>query len=231
MGHVAIASRRSPSLPTDEPRAGRSERPFATRSPHDCDAASQGLLAGFQSIGRAAALLDRDGEIVGVNALARPFADMLVGAGSGRPLGRSRSPHRRVHDIVEAALGEEARGQGGAAVFALPDGKMLIVRAAPLGEPGLFRRAGVLVVFAKLGFDLVPDQAFLRGAFGLTATEAEVALALVGGASASAIARDRAVSLETIRSHLKTIFAKTGTRRQAHLVALILQLRDVAPLG
>ena len=209
-----------------------------TRLPKDCDAASRGLLAGLQSIGRAAALLDRDGEIVGGNALARPYIDMLVGPGLGRSLGRSRSVHQRVRDILDAAQcrdpqGHVAKGQGGAAVFALPDGAMLIVRAAPVGsgEPGLFRRASVLVLFSKLGFDLVPEPHLLRSAFGLTAKEAEVALALVAGASASAIARDRAVSLETIRSHLKMIFAKTGTRRQAHLVAMILQLRDDAPPG
>ena len=84
---------------------------------------------------------------------------------------------------------------------------------------------------SRLGFDLTPDPVVLRAAFGLTATESEVALALVGGASASAIARDRAVALETIRSHLKTIFSKTGTRRQANLVALILQLRDIGSPG
>ena len=209
-----------------------------TRWPEDCDAASDGLLAGLQSIGRAAALLDRDGEIVGANALARPYVDMLVGAGLGRSFGRSRSVHQRVRSILDAAQRRDlqdhaAKGQGGAVAFALPEGAMLIVRAAAVGagEPGLFLRASVLVLFSKLGFDLMPDPHLLRSTFGLTATEAEVALALVGGASASAIARTRAVSLETIRSHLKTIFAKTGTRRQAHLVALILQLRDVAPPG
>ena len=87
------------------------------------------------------------------------------------------------------------------------------------------------MTFASAGPESLPSPAFLRGMFGLTAAEATVALALAAGASAGAIARDRAISLETVRSHLKTIFAKTGTKRQATLVLLILQLRDVVPLG
>ena len=64
----------------------------------------------------------------------------------------------------------------------------------------------------------------LQDTFGLTAAGAAVALSLGSGASAEA----RGVSVETVRSHLKTILTKTGTKRQATLVALIVRMRGLA---
>ncbi|WP_322029442.1 hypothetical protein [Paraburkholderia sp. J76] len=46
--------------------------------------------------------------------------------------------------------------------------------------------------------------------FGLTRAEAEVAVALAGGVTAEDVARKRHVSLETVRSQIRTILRKTG---------------------
>jgi DNA-binding CsgD family transcriptional regulator len=73
-----------------------------------------------------------------------------------------------------------------------------------------------------------PDQKTLRELFGLTRTEATIAAALATGKSPDEIAVAFGIGIGTARSHLKKILAKTGTRRQAQLVALI--LRSVAGL-
>ena len=46
----------------------------------------------------------------------------------------------------------------------------------------------------------------------------------VGHPALTAVARRLRLSHETVRSHVKTIFAKTGTHRQAELVGLVLTL-------
>ena len=57
---------------------------------------------------------------------------------------------------------------------------------------------------------------------GLTFAEARVASRLARGADLATIAQDLRVSRETVRTHLKRIYCKTGARRQAALVALVL---------
>lgn len=57
-------------------------------------------------------------------------------------------------------------------------------------------------------------------AAGLTERERVVALDLAAGLAPAEIAAARGVSVATVRSHLKQIYAKLGVRRQAELVAL-----------
>lgn len=58
--------------------------------------------------------------------------------------------------------------------------------------------------------------------FGLTPTEARVAGALAKGARTLDVAEMLDVSTTTIAFHMRNLFQKTGTNRQADLVALIL---------
>lgn len=62
----------------------------------------------------------------------------------------------------------------------------------------------------------------LCGLFDLTPTEAEVARALTRGRRTEEIARDLSVAQTTVAFHLRNLFDKTGTHRQADLVALLL---------
>ena len=57
--------------------------------------------------------------------------------------------------------------------------------------------------------------------FGLTRQETKIAAALVDGLTTREIADAFGVSIETVRHHLKSIFAKTDTHRQAELVSLL----------
>lgn len=66
--------------------------------------------------------------------------------------------------------------------------------------------------------------ASLQSAFGLTAAEARLANRLRHGESLSDVAEAAGISRETVRQHLKSIFLKTGTNRQAELVLLLSRL-------
>lgn len=70
--------------------------------------------------------------------------------------------------------------------------------------------------------------ALLRRLYGLTAAEARVTFELVAGRDLEAVSETLGVTLETVRTHLKRILAKTGTRRQAELVSVV--LRSLATL-
>jgi DNA-binding CsgD family transcriptional regulator len=60
----------------------------------------------------------------------------------------------------------------------------------------------------------------LAAAFGLTPAEVRVALHLIDGGDVASCARDAKLSPGTVRSQLKSVFAKTGVNRQAELVLL-----------
>ena len=61
----------------------------------------------------------------------------------------------------------------------------------------------------------------LRCHFGLTPAEARLALHLVAGETLRSAEVKLSMTYETARTHLKNIFNKTGTCRQAELVILI----------
>jgi DNA-binding CsgD family transcriptional regulator len=68
------------------------------------------------------------------------------------------------------------------------------------------------------------DPVLLGDAFGLTQREAQVAALIGEGLELTEIARRLRIDAGTARNHLKSIFAKSGTHRQAELVALLWRL-------
>ena len=62
----------------------------------------------------------------------------------------------------------------------------------------------------------------LQRHFGLTQAEARVALHLVAGETLRSAEVKLSITYETARTHLKNIFNKTGTCRQAELLVVIL---------
>lgn len=71
--------------------------------------------------------------------------------------------------------------------------------------------------------DITPDAATLSARFDLTPTEARVAIALTEGLQPAQIAESFSIARTTVAFHMRNIFDKTETGRQAELVALLLR--------
>ena len=72
----------------------------------------------------------------------------------------------------------------------------------------------------------------LQHHFDLTPAEARLALHLVAGETLRSAEAKLCITYETARTHLKNIFSKTGTCRQAELVvAIVTALPDCVRLG
>jgi DNA-binding CsgD family transcriptional regulator len=105
------------------------------------------------------------------------------------------------------------------------------VTVAPvqLEEPFVEREAGARIVLV-----VDPDHRrrapaqWLCEGYGLTPAEARLAVALANGDSLKEIAEATGNRVGTLRTHLKHVFAKTGTRRQAELVRLVLRGSEIA---
>jgi len=98
--------------------------------------------------------------------------------------------------------------------------------ALAAGNPAL--RGLVESMQAALGQAETQRARQLRDAWGLSAQEARVALRLIDGATVTDCAADLGVAESTIRTHVKSVFAKTGRTRQSQLGSL-LQTRPGIP--
>lgn len=187
-----------------------------------------GMVDAFDHLDKPALVLDERGLLVRCNdraqrvldALAdlrhreirfrdggnqRTFESALVQAGaqaqwSGRRRDRTAlvDGAGRVYDVEAVALGDWARYSFTQARF------LVFLDAAPAAAPG--------------------PETSLRSRYGLTRAEIRVAAALAEGLSVRAIADRHGVTYETARSQIKSVLSKTGTSRQAELVALLAKL-------
>ena len=104
------------------------------------------------------------------------------------------------------------------AVYLLP-----ISARSDLSEQFLTRARAIVLVIEQ-GVDEPPDPGMVRDLLGVTLGEARIA-ALVGSGLAPKVAAERlGISGETVRNHLKSVFAKAGISRQSELSALLARL-------
>jgi DNA-binding CsgD family transcriptional regulator len=87
-----------------------------------------------------------------------------------------------------------------------------------------FLGARALVTLTVIERRRGPHVTLLIGAFGLTPAEARLASIIAEGRGPEQAAEELGISKATARNHLKAIFAKTATRRQSELVALLSRL-------
>lgn len=73
-----------------------------------------------------------------------------------------------------------------------------------------------------------PPAALLRRLYGLTKSEAQIALFVTRGEGLKPIADELSLSVTTVKTHLRHVFDKTGTHRQAELVRLLLTIDPVS---
>jgi DNA-binding CsgD family transcriptional regulator len=176
----------------------------------------------------AALLVAADGRILFANERAECF---LAEGCAFRARNQRLVPTRRVdaerfaillHQACTGSQGEGAMTLRGAS------GRALSVLVAPFRLNFSGQAGANAIVFIRDPSRALSAQATLQALFGLTPTEARIAEALANGKTIPDIAAAHGAAAQTVRKQLKSIFAKTGTNRQATCVALI--LRSIAPM-
>ncbi|WP_295956601.1 helix-turn-helix transcriptional regulator [Rhodoferax sp.] len=117
----------------------------------------------------------------------------------------------------------------------LPDahGKPIcVVHAAPLGQAsalavGNSAPKAIVFIYDLAAVGKVPPT-LLCELFGLTSAEARAAQQMLRGGTAEEIALRLGVSVNTVKSHLKAAYAKSGTHRQADFLKLLMALTVAA---
>jgi DNA-binding CsgD family transcriptional regulator len=196
--------------------------------------ASESALDGFDQLQQGFLLVDAEARPVFANRIAQALLDsgdaMRLEAGalsssdqdSGRALRRMISSCAAATSLTtggDIAL-PRTTGRLPLNVLVTPVSREMVVAALPWT---ISRRPVAIVLVSDPETEIRTRLDSLQQRFGLTPAEATFALEIVKGDGRQAAADRLGIAVGTARTHLTNIFDKTGTKRQAELVRLLLQ--------
>ncbi len=173
-------------------------------------------------------MTDRDGHVRLVNRRA----ELLLAERDGLSVDRANiirantiEQTRVLHDLIRVCAYESKpdddynndRNYG--ISINRPSGKpSLSVLTAPVGA----QRPGSVLFVSDPEQPLTISSGVLSSLYGLTPAEARLVLGLVAGRQVEDLSEEVGTSVHTLRTQLKNIFRKTGTKRQTEVVKLVL---------
>ncbi len=181
------------------------------------------LLDTLERMGCGGVLLDAGGTVVKASSRAAKLLEQEIGA---------PDPRLTAADWTRAAIKKlVARGENRFSIgpgqywVVIPryESRPLIIHSIPLAEAPESGPNTVLVLI-DLADTAQPAPTPLERIFGLTKAEARLAIQFAGGRSPAEIGKQSGLSMGTVRSHLAAVFAKTQTKRQGELVALLARI-------
>ncbi|MDC7786798.1 DNA-binding CsgD family transcriptional regulator/PAS domain-containing protein [Rhodoplanes tepidamans] len=188
----------------------------------------------LDSLVAATFLVDATGRIVHANRAGHAMVaeGTVMRAARGRLLAADGESDRLLQGTLAAAAAAAAAaagdgGEGGASLpLPGPDDRHHVAHVLPL-TAGARRRAGagyaataaVFVCRARIEPPAAPEA--IARLYGLTPSELKVLLAVFEAGGVADLAATLGISETTAKTHLRRLFEKTGTRRQADLVKLV----------
>jgi len=183
-------------------------------------------------------ILDEQGKVLSCNELA----EELLARNDGLSLKQgvlqlpSRDANKDLKGLIENVLASQLRGEP-VAVEALrvprPSGQAdigLLIREIPVSKwsEGMAVPSVAVFISDPERKSEAPIQVITE-LFGFTPTESSLAMLLANGLTLDEASSELGVSRNTTRTHLRSVFSKTGVTRQPMLVRLI--LKSVAHLA
>jgi DNA-binding CsgD family transcriptional regulator len=193
--------------------------------------ARDGEILTLDRMGCAAMLIDRRGRVQRMNRSAEDLLCGEFGVRNGRLWTSASASQARLDRFVDQLEhAGEFSGLPAPAIIARDGAPWLLVEAMPVASASsdVFDGCHAILVVSDLTRPAITDAGLLKLVFGLTNAEARLAAAICEGNDLDTAATAFGVSGLTVRSQLKTIFAKTGSRRQAELVVRAAQVRNIA---
>lgn len=193
---------------------------------------AEALSDAFQRLATAVVLLQPDGRAI----VANKAAEALLKAKDGLAL-RATGLHataraddaalQKILSLAAKASGTALGSAGNACTIGRPSGRrsyQIIAFPVSWRTDAALRRVANVVAFIidPEAAPEIPPKRIAR-LLHLTAAEARLAAALAAGLSLADYAERAGISLGTARWTLKQVLAKSGTNRQAELVALVLK--------
>jgi DNA-binding CsgD family transcriptional regulator len=178
---------------------------------------------------RPALALGRLGIVLEVNDLAVPVFDDSLRIHNRRLFAKDAAARQRLDELDDQlrTTPESVTIAVRPIVVRREAKKPILIHVLPVSGAARspFLGARAVLVLEDLETRSHIDPAMLSHAFGITSGQARVASLLATGMSVEEIALQLEISVDTVRNHIKGMFARTGTRRQSELVILISRLR------
>jgi DNA-binding CsgD family transcriptional regulator/PAS domain-containing protein len=175
-------------------------------------------------------LVDPAGRLVHANAAGHAMlseADVLRAAGGRLTLNDQEADAAAAEAFAIAGDGDAAVGVKGVAVpIVARNGERYVAHVLPLTsgarrQAGARYRAAAALFVHKAALETPSPPQAIAEAYGLTAMELRVLLAVVEVGGVPEVAEALGVAESTIKTHLGRVFSKTGSSRQADLVKLV----------
>jgi DNA-binding NarL/FixJ family response regulator len=206
---LAMAARRAESAATTEP---------------DAIGSAVGRVA-LERLPIGVIVLDGQGKVVFTNAAGGGFLaerDGISLSADGTCRASTPAETKALRDCVRSVLENREGGDGGIALSRSSMHRPLSAIATPIDDPDGAGIARVALFITDPERQARPSRTMLQKLFRLTGSEAKIVQGLAEGKSLEEIAPEAGITLNSARTYLKQVFAKTGTNRQADLVRMVL---------
>jgi DNA-binding CsgD family transcriptional regulator/PAS domain-containing protein len=184
----------------------------------------------LDGIGAGLFFVDASGRIVHANTSGEGMLaqGVLARGTSGKLASYDASAVQGLDEIfgITESGDADAEPRGGAVPLTARDGEHYVAHVLPLTS-GSRRQAGtssetIAAVFVKkAALDMPSPQDIIAKFHKLTPTELRVLFAIVQVGGVPEVAESMGISPSTVKTHLRRLFAKTGSDRQADLVKLV----------
>jgi DNA-binding CsgD family transcriptional regulator len=185
---------------------------------------AHGMAESLTMMGLPSAVLLGDGKVIA----AGPLFEKLGGQIVFRAFGRIALTHSGANELLTKAIENlnSDQFQFGARSIAVPsddENEAIILHLIPVRRSAhdVFGPAMAILMVTPLGSSQALPDDLLNGLFDLSPAEIRAANGLLEGKTVDDIASSFSLSRETIRTQVKAVFAKTGTKRQSDLVSLL----------
>jgi DNA-binding CsgD family transcriptional regulator len=188
-----------------------------------------GITNALDLIQVAAIAVSRFGVIIGMNNQAQACLGHDLTIRNNRLTLRDRHANVELARLIDQVCGTSdlLTIPSAPIIMRRIDKRPIVIQLQPVPPAARspFLGARAILLIRDLEGSVTFDQNLLAATFELTPAQARLAAKLARGDSLEDAAEDIGVAVATARNQLKAIFQKTGTHRQAELVALFHKVR------
>jgi DNA-binding NarL/FixJ family response regulator len=190
------------------------------------DISESQLRAAMDQFSFGIVIIDQDRRIILCNSVGHRFLSdaRLLRNASGKLKTAVRND--QLTALLDQSLGE-INGHSAPAAFCMHDDiheKTIQIWATPLHVPGSGTEQTAIVIINDSSLNTAVPSFLFKSLYGFTEKECKLAHALTNGMSINQYCEKVFVTPNTARTHLKSIYRKTSTNRQAELICLLSRL-------